>query len=349
MTRKEKILRLQLSQVAGIGPATFVKVLEKFGTVSSFLECDSRVKSKIMRNCRLSGSLVGYDFDTSDFLVLGEQNYPHLLSQMNDPPPVIFKSGSISDLNNCNFLSIVGTRKPSDYGNEMARQITTRAVEKGFVVVSGLALGIDSVAHRAALEAGGETVAILGTGIRNVYPRTNIPLASKVKNKGLLLSEFHNPPDTQKHLFPRRNRIIAGISTATIVVEAPEKSGALITADFAFNYNRFVYAVPSNASSFRGRGGNKLIQSNKAKLFTSIEDILVDLSPTLTGDSRQLDENHEDPLVTVLCSGASNFDEILKSVNMTAAKLRQSLTDLELRGVIAKDVLGNYTVLTTKS
>ncbi len=202
-----------------------------------------------------------------------DPDYPPLLREIDDPPAVLYMKGK-GEIDASRTLAIVGTRRASGYGRAVAHKLASELARLGLIVVSGLALGIDAVAHRGALDGGGTTVAVLGSGLGHLYPPENRKLAQKiVAENGLILSEFPIATSPAKWTFPQRNRIISGLSRGVIVVEAPERSGALITARLALEQGREVFAIPGPITSISSRGTNRLIQDG-ARLVTQVVDVL---------------------------------------------------------------------------
>ncbi len=203
-----------------------------------------------------------------------------LLGEMHSPPQRLFIRGNGAALRNAPCLAVVGTRRASPYGLHMAWSLARELSEAGVLVVSGLALGIDAAAHQGALRGGGKTAAVLGHGLDQIYPRENSALAQNILNKGgALISEYPSGAGIQKHHFPQRNRIVAALCLGVVVIEAPMKSGALITARLALSQNREVFAVPGPANQESFSGCHWLIQQG-AKLVTSVEDILDEVAPS---------------------------------------------------------------------
>lgn len=217
-----------------------------------------------------------YEQERISLITIFDEQYPPLLKQIHQPPWVLFARGNPNLLQNPRTIAVVGTRTPTRYGLLAADLIVEGLVEKDFLIVSGFARGIDIRAQRRALEGGGNTVAVLGSGFYHIYPKESAPLLRSYPGQLLLLSEY--PPDTppKKHQFPQRNRIISGLSLGTVVVEARERSGSLITAQFALDYGREVFAVPGPVTSPVSAGTNRLIQEG-AKLVQRAEDILEEL------------------------------------------------------------------------
>lgn len=202
-----------------------------------------------------------------------QKDYPIKLRFIKNPPIVLFYKGSMIDINN-ESVSIVGSRNCSEYGRKCARFFTSQLASYGINIISGLAIGIDTIAHSEALNGGAKTVAVIGNGLDSIYPKENYYLAEKIlSNKGIIISEFVMGTKPEKTNFPRRNRLISGLSNATIVVEAGKRSGSLITANFAINQGREVWVVPGNIFSKNSEGCNELIRDG-ANVLTDIKDII---------------------------------------------------------------------------
>lgn len=280
---------------------------------------------------------------------LGESNYPTLLSEITDPPHTLFYRG-ILPLNESPTLAVVGTRRMTTYGKNICADLVTPLAKQGVVIVSGLALGIDAIAHASTLNANGITIAVLGSGLdnRHIYPVENQSLARKILEKGgALISEY--PPDfqAQKYTFPARNRIVAGLSLGTLVIEAPIKSGALITARCALDYNREVMCIPHNTTSSTGEGPNNLIKFG-AKLITEPNDILEALNlQTIKQIETEIKPESNDPveikILNHLTKEPKNIDQIILETKLNSATINATLAIMEIRGLI-KNVGGmNYT------
>jgi DNA processing protein len=221
-------------------------------------------------------------------LTLADSEYPRPLRAIDDPPPVLYLKGEYVAKDEL-ALAIVGTRRPSPYGRMIAEKLARELGRLGFTIVSGLALGIDTAAHRGALAAGARTIAVLGGGFANLYPRPNANLAEEIARSGAVMSEYSIRTLPDRWTFPRRNRIISGLARGTVVVEAPRRSGALITARCALEQGREVFAVPGPITEQASRGTHHLIQQG-AKLVTDIDDILeefADLKETLGARTAQ--------------------------------------------------------------
>ncbi len=287
---------------------------------------------------------------TRDCHVVGRKDvaYPGLLSQIYDPPARLFVRGSDLDVLCRPMVAVVGSRSCSGYGRSVARSLAGALVTAGVVVVSGLARGIDSVAHQGALEAGGSTIAVLGCGIDVVYPVRNRKLAEDIRDTGLLVSEYPDQTPAAPWRFPARNRIIAGLSLATIVVEASERSGALITADFALESGREVLAVPGEITSSRSVGTNALIRHGATPV-GSIPELLAELgleaeTRCTGGHSTTRERSAADRrLLDAVAAAPATLDELGRILERDAAALSAHVTELELAGLL-EEADGRYRV-----
>ena len=275
-----------------------------------------------------------------------DEDYPPRLKQIYDKPPVLYVKGSILPEDE-RSVAAVGTRRPTAYGREAARQLTSELAQSGVTIVSGLARGVDGIVHRAALESGARTIAVLGSGIDVIYPREHGSLADQIAGSGALVSEhpLGARPDAQN--FPRRNRIISGMSLGTLVIEAPEGSGALLTARHALEQDREVFAVPGSILSPSSRGANDLIRGSGAKLVTCADDILEELN--LSAVEHQLElaaffpENEAQAAVLKYVTfDPIHIDEITRNSALAASTVSGALTIMELRGLVRQVGGMNY-------
>lgn len=262
-------------------------------------------------------------------------NYPVQLLEIASPPKILYLRGAIPDLP---MVSIVGTRRPTNYGLEITQRLASELARAGFCIVSGLALGIDAVAHKAALEAGGSTLAVLGSGIDNPYPRSNMRLYEEIlsrENCGII-SEYEQGITPFKSNFPARNRIIAGLSMVTIVTEADAKSGSLITANFAIQSNRTVMAVPGNITSSRSAGPNNLIK-NGASPITDTSDVLNLLglkSPELIKKVPKADSKDEAIILDLLSEKSRTTQQLINETEIDAVSMASIISLMEITGKI---------------
>ncbi|MFO8053021.1 MAG: DNA-processing protein DprA [Candidatus Omnitrophota bacterium] len=279
-----------LLNLAGIGPTKVKKIVEHLSDLDEILKLngsDLRTfpflrKKDIEKILSFKKSTVLDDelrlIEKNKIKVIDffEPDYPNYLKQISSPPLVLYARGDIKLLDK-ESIAIVGTRTPTNYGKSTAFNFSYKLSSLDINIVSGLALGIDTSAHRGVIAARGSTVAVLGSGLNYLYPRQNKKLAELISKEGLLISEYPIKTAPLACNFPRRNRIISGLSKGVVVVEAAQRSGALITANFALGQNREVFAVPGNIDKFQSKGPNSLIKEG-AKLVDSIEDILEELN-----------------------------------------------------------------------
>ncbi len=262
------------------------------------------------------------------------KEYPKILKEIASPPPLLYYRGDISLLSRKNLLAVVGTRKATSYGKAATEKIIAGMSEAPVVIVSGMALGIDAEAHKAALKNGLKTVAVLGSGLddAHIYPQSHMPLAREIMRCGVIISEHPPGEVAYKSNFPRRNRIISGLSRGTIVVEAKEPSGALITAYRALEQNREVFAVPGSIFSATSVGTNKII-SKGARITTCADDILEELN---IQSNLQPTKGSVSELLEVIAAKPLSFDEICITTKGEQQTLLTKLLELELDGKVAK-------------
>ena len=284
-----------LSLAANVGAVTFRRLIEEFGDVNSIFRSAPKDLIKIKRlpktlHAELKSGVLLEKADEEiakatgnnvEIVSILDSRYPEELKTIYDAPMVLYVKG-VLPVKGVPAVSIVGSRKASIYGIRMAKNIAAGLSKAGVIVVSGMALGIDSAAHEGALSEDGATIAVLGGGLSRIYPPQNRKMADRIAKKGAILSEYPMEMSPKPEYFPMRNRIISGLSRAVLVVEAGEKSGALITADSALEQGRDVFAVPGNADSERSYGTNTLLKQG-AKLVTSALDILEELKITEIG------------------------------------------------------------------
>lgn len=280
------------------------------------------------------------------YITMYDKNYPDRLLQIPDCPALLYVRGNINSLKNPS-IGVVGSRKYSNYGKTMSEKFSKECAFSNLTIVSGLALGIDAIAHRATLDSGGITIGVLGCGLDQIYPISNANLAKEIiEQNGAIISEF--PPGTPpyKQNFPLRNRIIAGLSLGVLVIEAAVKSGALITAYEALDYNREVFAIPGDIERETSKGTNLLIQKG-AKLVTEIDDILVELNiETKNFEQRAaeiLPETNEEKIIfEILRNGESDGDFLVKESNLNIMLLNTTLTMMEMKGIVENVGGGRY-------
>lgn len=280
-------------------------------------------------------------------VTLAEFCYPANLRNLPDPPPVLFVRGSLAE-RDARAVAVVGTRNASPYGRAVARSLGRDLARNGITVISGLARGIDSEAHQGALEAGGRTIGVLACGADVPYPSDAQPLIRSIiaNDAGAIITEFAPGTPARKQNFWQRNRIISGLALGVVVVEAPERSGALITANWAAEQNREVFAVPGSVNSVHSRGCHQLLKEG-AKLVASVEDILEELNlPAVAAceppPQPQLSA-HEDDILALLSLEQRNVEELIEKTSLNSAQVASTLMLLELKGLVRR-LPGNYFV-----
>jgi len=267
-----------------------------------------------------------------------DPEYPARLKEIDDKPPVLYVRGELTPDDEV-AVAVVGTRKATPYGRQAAEHFATDLAANGVTVVSGLARGIDAVAHRAAMAAGGRTIAVLACGLDIVYPPEHARLAKEITEHGALVSDYPLGMQPRSEFFPRRNRILSAVSLGVLVVEGGEASGALLTARYALEQNREVFAVPGSVYSATHRGANKLIRDGEAKLVSSTGDILEELNLTIVTQQIELREvTPADPteakLLKVLSNQPSHIDDVQRASGLPIASVSSALAVLELKGMV---------------
>jgi DNA processing protein len=342
---------LGLHHTRNLGIRTIHKILAKF-PLDVLKSANMQDLVNIGFDQKLATSLSTVNFREADADLLWEQSssshhiitiedthYPSLLKEIYASPVIIYAIGDISILNK-NLFAIVGTRKPSEQAkftaNNFARDLSTADL----CIVSGLALGIDTIAHEATLANNAKTIAVLGTGVSHIYPKRNLALAARIAKHGLILSEFHRNTPPIPENFPQRNRIISGLSLGVLVVEAALKSGSLITARFALEQNREVFTIPGSIYNTNAAGCNKLLQDG-ANLATSSQDIVDALGFKLI-IPKQNNRTKEDGILKFISyDTATSLDKLVEQTGLGFDKLLAMLTDLELKDLVI-NVGGGY-------
>lgn len=356
MKKKNKKYLLALNRHPDIGPSRLKQIFDKlddFKVLFTSTLLTRFFEPKLVQIIREAREKINPEKEWGILERLGvetvfidEKNYPSLLKEIPDPPIVLYCRGSLKSLA-LPTIAVVGSRKMSEYGRQATEKIVSDLAKSGVTIVSGLALGIDSVAHRATLKAGGQTVAILGCGLDQVYPHSHKGLAEEIiKKEGAIISEFAPGFPSYPSNFPQRNRIIAGLSLATIIIEAAESSGALITAAAALEYNREVMAVPGDIFRPTSQGTNNLIKMG-AKLVTEAQEVLTELN--LPSKLRKLAEiplsTEEEMIFKELSFDPLSINELAKRLNLEIAKISATLTLMEIKGRV-KNLGGNQFVRT---
>ncbi len=269
-------------------------------------------------------------------LTVDSENYPSKLLDLPDRPLVLYAKGDLSLLNQ-KCLAVVGTRVPSNYGKIVTERFVGSLAQAGFVIVSGLCYGVDEIAHKKTLAVGGKTIAVVGSGFNNIYPSTNTNLAKEICQKGLLLSEY--PPSfvAKRYTFPRRNRIVAGLSDGVLITEAGLKSGTVHTKEFALEYGKDVFAVPGSVFGDKSELPNHLIKTAQAECVLSADDIIEFYGMKKTASKKAFEVSFdEQTILSLLANGERTLDYLSEKSNIPINILNSCLTTLEIRGLIRK-------------
>jgi DNA processing protein len=369
---QERTYWLAWSRVAGVGPILIDRLQQHFGSLEAAWTVDDRallaiegigeltVPKIIAARAQIDPQklLAAHTIDNPHWWARSDADYPRLLTEIPSPPNILYYRGKVAPAENYGEIAaigIVGTRGPSDYGIRWARKISTCLASNGFTIVSGMAQGIDTEAHTACLEAGGRTIAVVGTGVDIVYPPRNQALATDIQQHGLIVSEYvaGTPPD-RPH-FPARNRIIAGLSRATIVIEAPIKSGALITAYQANDFGRDVYALPGSIDNPNSLGCLGLLSRGAQPILglDHLLELLAAIPQFANPQQLQLFPSGEIPAVSVAAPPPDlapdlqrvwllitdipvSFDEIVVGSQLSSANVSSVLLQLELLGLVTQ-------------
>lgn len=359
---EERFYWLGFSAFSGVGPVKFQKLIQKFKTAENAWTASSIVLKEVIgevlslkfekfkRKFSIENYIKKLNAKKVSFLTIGDKDYPKFLLKIPNPPFVLYVKGNISVLNSDKTIGIVGTRKITQYGEEITKMFTSELVQNNFTSVSGLAFGVDACAHNTTIENGGKTIAVLGNGVDLCFPSSNQAIYNSIASgSGCIVSQFPLGEAPSKGSFPSRNRIIAGLSKSVLVTEGSEDSGSLITADYAFKFNRKVFAVPGPITSNLSKGPFKLIQKG-AKLVTSSEDILRELKISsdpefvegqkskvkITSQNLKIKDltKEERKIIGILQNENLTFDQILKKTKINPAKLGSILSMMEIKGTI---------------
>lgn len=375
---------LGFSMFSGIGPVTFKKLYSHFGSAKAVWHADVNDILKLNLGEKLVTKFDQFrnGFSITDytrlllvkkisFVTQIDKEYPELLKQIKNPPIVLYVRGNLDLFYSSTkrsawrssstdssrqartinpIIAVVGTRRISEYGKEVTQQFTQELVEHGFTIVSGLAFGVDAIAHETTIENNGKTIAVLGCGIECCTPAENQSLYNSiVRTGGAVISELPLSHPPTKGSFPSRNRIIAGLSLGVVVTEGAEDSGALITADYAYKFNRKVFAVPGPITSDLSKGPYKLIAKG-AKLVTSAQDIVSELgiNKSIKGiksiKSIKGGTKEEEKILELLQGEPLYFDQLVKQTGIHSAKLGSILSMMEIKGMIKNQKSGTFSI-----
>ncbi|MFH1195961.1 MAG: DNA-processing protein DprA [bacterium] len=351
-------LKLLLS-IDGIGPVKVISLLNRFSNLEEIFSTKKQflIQAEGINNTlaeRIIASLKSYDSTreklekelnalekiSAKLICFWDKSYPELLKKIYYPPLILYTLGNFLKTDNFS-IAIVGTRLPTNYGHIQTERFAAELAQQNITIVSGLARGIDSIAHKTSLKKGGRTIAVIGSGLDVIYPAENKKLFYEIIENGAIISEFElgTKPDAQN--FPRRNRIISGISLGTLVIETRENGGAMQTASYALDQNREVFAIPGNIGSHQSEGTNSLIQRSEAKLVKEPKDLLIELGSKLRPimqkeipkPSIQL-TLFEEKIFQVLSNDPKHIDDIAIHANSTVADCLVHLLSLEFKGAV---------------
>ncbi|MBI5300610.1 MAG: DNA-protecting protein DprA [Chloroflexi bacterium] len=345
--------------VSQIGPAKVQRLRDYFGDLANAWDAptmdlaqaglDRRALENLAharQSLDLDAELAKIDRAGVRVFTMEDSNYPRLLAQVPVPPPVLYVKGTLTVEDEW-AIAVVGTRRATPYGREVTREIVTTLAQNHLTIVSGLARGIDAEAHRAALDAKGRTIAVLGCGVDVVYPPEHAKLAEEIIAHGALVSDYPLGTQPDAANFPPRNRIISGLALGSLIVEGDEGTGARITMEYALEQDREAFAIPGNIFQRGSRAPNKLIQRGEAKLVTSASDILEELNLTMVEQHQQmrmaLPENEtESTLLKHLSAEPVHIDDLGRETGLPIATVSATLALMELKGMVRQAGGMNY-------
>lgn len=355
-----------LKSIASLGDVRIRRIAEKYNNLGNLISSDLQtlksidgISEKTLREveCAINKS---YEFEESYLKLLErleksnikvatlfDENYPQNLKNIYDAPVILYYYGNLRESDRYS-ISIVGTRTPSDYGRKVCRELSKELANRGLPVISGLAIGIDSIAHNSCLESRGITYAVLGSGVDNLYPPDNRHLYERIKETGAVISEFDIGSKAEKVNFPRRNRVVSGISLGTLIVESRIKGGSLITAEFALDQNRELFAIPGNINAINSEGCNNLIKKGYAKLVSGVDDIIsefnIQISDLVNTKSNKISETEqkemnvfEQKIYNVLNDTEPiSIDKICELTELNISDCLVNLLTMEFKGLISQ-------------
>lgn len=349
------VFLLACNRIPNFGPRSIARCQKIWPNLADLFQASTAQLTALGLSEAVINAITHFEFKTIEadlawmkgrnqhILVLGTDYYPALLAEISDPPPILYAKGQLDCLTQPT-LGIVGTRNPSASGAETAWRWANELAQSGLTIVSGLALGVDAQAHQGCLAAKGKTVAVMGTGMNVIYPRRNHKLAEEIAESGLLLSEFPlNSPPIAQH-FPQRNRIISGLSSAILVVEAALRSGSLITARYAMEQNRDVFAIPGSIYHAQAKGCHRLLQQG-ACLVTNAQEVMAEMNLTRTHRIKNIsifpeicDNTH---LLEHVGFELTTIDQMIERSGFSVDEVLCKIVELDLQGWI-QGVPGGY-------
>ena len=359
---------LALSFIEDIGPVTTGRLLSAFHTPEAVFSAGlsdlssageiSPLKAKRIKEFnawdRIEREIEKAEHHNIRIVTLFDKEYPEPLSHLDNAPPILYIKGDLVEEDRF-ALAMVGSRDMSEYGRKIAADLSYELASAGLTIVSGMARGIDTVSHSGALKAGGRSIAVLGCGLDICYPSENKELMTALSRSGCVISEFPLGTAPLRENFPRRNRLISGLSLGVVVVEATARSGSLITVRFALEQGKEIFAVPGNITSGNARGTNGLIKKG-AKPVQGAEDIIEELSPQIKGMLKVKDfsvpprarleiNDEEKAICNILGSDSKHIDQIVRELKIPAARLSGLLLGLEMKGIVRQTAGNNFSML----
>jgi len=355
------LYQLALSKVPGIGPAHARKLIRHFGEAKPIFQAGRPLLKKVCGSGDRADAIVQFD-EFQDVekeqsflekyamrpLFITDKDYPQRLLNCEKAPILLFYKGN-ANLNNTKIIAVVGTRSPTEYGKQAAAMLMKDLASSGMLIISGLAYGVDAIAHQSALDNGLPTVGILGHGLDQIYPQENAPLARRMVQQGGLLTQFNIGSSPENYNFPIRNRLVAAMSDALIVIETASRGGSMLTVNNALEFNKKVFAFPGRINDLKSSGCNALICSGKARLLTGAQQFMEDMKwvepaknpevrqaalfPT-PSDERHLSEEEKKVLQLLRKKGSLSLDELAAASNQRSGPLSMALLNLELQGWI---------------
>lgn len=343
-TKRELKYWLALGKSSKIGSVGFSKILATHRSIEEIfkaskgellsLKLPEKLVSDILKSQENNPDQLLSEIEKREINIITslDADYPPLLKEIFDPPAILYYKGTLPKDELC--LGIIGSRKPTEYGIETTHELSFELATKGICIVSGMAIGIDTIAHEAALKAGGRTVAVIGCGMDYIYPSRNVNLVKGIIENGAVVSEFPIGVPPMKQNFPMRNRIISGLSKGILVTEAAERSGSLITANFALEQNRDVYTIPGSIYNKNSAGPHNLLKVG-AKIVTSAKDILEDFElESIQKETPKGDSVIEQAILDLLLEEPRHIDIICKETGLESTKISSALTLMEISGKI---------------
>jgi DNA processing protein len=342
---------IAFNRIPGIGRVRFQALQQKFGRLSSAWSAGradlkaAGLDDRMVRAITSERQKIDPDAELEQMQKAGvsavtwdDPSYPPRLKETDDPPPVLYVRGELKAADEW-AVAVVGTRRPTPYGRQVAEEMAQQLSAHGITVVSGLARGVDAIAHRTALEAGGRTIGVLACGLDIIYPPEHKKLAAQIAERGALVSDYPLGTEPRGDYFPRRNRILAGMSLGVLVVEGDLKSGALITARIAVEQNREVFAVPGSIFSPQSRGTNTIIGRGEAKLVQTIDDVLEELNLKTAPQQMQMKElvpatDTEADILQHLSAEPVHVDEVCRQSGLPVSTVSSLLAMMELKGLV---------------